>query len=229
MTSVVSIRRYPVKSMGGESLQTIEVDERGLVGDREYAVRDADSRLAAGKSTKRMVRRDGIFEFRAATQPEGVVVTGPGGRHAVVGAPHLDVWLSDALAADVAVAPETDVPHFDDGAISLVGTATLDWCARELDVDADARRLRANLVVDTSEPFEEEGWQGDVRIGSAVLRPAGRIERCRTIDLAQDGVDTETRWLKALGDKRDLRVAIYLDVVTPGRIAVGDDVRLSRS
>ncbi|WP_084104540.1 MOSC domain-containing protein [Demequina sp. NBRC 110056] len=224
MTSVVSIRRYPVKSMGGESLASVEVDARGLVGDRAYAVRDHDSRLASGKNTKRMVRRDGIFAFRAATQAEGVVVTGPGGRHAVVGAPHLDAWLSDALAADVAVAPETDVPHFDDGAISLIGTATLAWCERELGVDADARRLRANLVVETTEPFEEEGWEGEVRIGSAVLRTAGRIERCRTIDLAQDGVDTTTKWLKALGAERDLRVAVYLDVVTPGQIAVGDPV-----
>ena len=224
MASVVSIRRYPVKSMGGESLDAVDIDERGLVGDRTYAVRDTESKLASGKNTKRMARRDGIFEFSAATQDDAVVVTGPGGRHAVVGSPHLDVWLTDALAADVAVAPETDVRHFDDGAVSLIGTATLDWCARELGVDADARRLRANLVVDTAEPFEEEAWTGDLHVGGAVLRPAGRIERCRTIDLAQDGVDTTTRWLKALGERRDLRVAIYVDVVTPGRVALGDPV-----
>ena len=226
MAHVVSIRRYPVKSMGGESLETVEIDARGLVGDREYAVRDLESRLAAGKNGKRHVRRDGIFEFRARTEDAGVVVTGPGARHGRVGEPELDAWLSDALVADVAVAPETDVKHFDDRAVSLIGTATLDWCARELGVDADARRLRPNFVVETTEPFEEEAWKGEVRIGSAVFSTAGRVERCRTIDLAQDGVDTETRWLKALGEARDLRVAIYLDVVTPGFVSVGDGVAL---
>jgi len=225
MTVVVSIRRYPVKSMGGEALESVEIDARGLVGDRAYAVRDMDSRLAAGKNTPRHVRRDGVFEFTAATHPEGVVVTGPGARHGLVGEPEVDAWLSDALVADVAIAPETDVKHFDDGAVSLIGTATLEWCERELSVDADARRLRANLVVETEEPFEEEAWVGDVRIGSAVFRTAGRIERCRTIDLAQDGVDTETRWLKKLGQERDLRVAVYLEVVTPGWLSVGDEVR----
>ena len=219
---VTSIRRYPVKSMGGEALDRVELDARGLVGDRAWAVRDGDSRLASGKNTKRMVRRDGVFAFTAATLAEGVVVSGPGGRHGLAGDPAVDAWLADALAADVALAPETDVPHFDDGAVSLVGTATLDWCARELGADADARRLRANLVVATTEPFEEERWDGEVRIGTAVLRPAGRIERCRTIDLAQDGVTDTTRWLQPLGKSRDLRVAIYLDVVTPGAITVGD-------
>ncbi|WP_084099996.1 MOSC domain-containing protein [Demequina sp. NBRC 110051] len=222
MTVVTAIRRYPVKSMGGESLDRVDLDARGLVGDRAWAVRDGDSRLASGKNTKRMVRRDGVFAFSAATRAEGVVVSGPGGRHGLAGDPAVDAWLADALAAEVALAPETDVPHFDDGAVSLVGTATLDWCARELGADADARRLRANLVVATTEPFEEERWEGEVRIGTAVLQPAGRIERCRTIDLAQDGVTDATRWLQPLGKSRDLRVAIYLDVVTPGAIAVGD-------
>ncbi|WP_084128337.1 MOSC domain-containing protein [Demequina sp. NBRC 110055] len=227
MTVVTAIRRYPVKSMGGEALDRVELDARGLVGDRAWAVRDGDSRLASGKNTKRMVRRDGVFAFSAATRAEGVVVSGPGGRHGLAGDPAVDAWLADALAAEVALAPETDVPHFDDGAVSLVGTATLDWCARELGADADARRLRANLVVATTEPFEEERWEGEVRIGTAVLRPAGRIERCRTIDLAQDGLSEKTRWLQPLGKSRDLRVAIYLDVVTPGAIAVGDLVTAS--
>jgi hypothetical protein len=53
-----------------------------------------------------------------------------------------------------------------------------------------------------------------------------RIERCRTIDLAQDGVATTTRWLKALGGSRELCVGVYADVVTPGSVAVGDPVEV---
>ncbi len=43
---IVSIRRYPVKSMAGESLESVSVDARGLTGDRAWAVRDEDSWLA---------------------------------------------------------------------------------------------------------------------------------------------------------------------------------------
>ncbi len=35
--SVVSLWRYPVKSMLGEEFTTIEATERGLLGDRAYA------------------------------------------------------------------------------------------------------------------------------------------------------------------------------------------------
>lgn len=225
--------------MRGESLTSVEVDQRGLVGDRGFAVRDDDGRLASGKNTRRMVRRDGVFEFAARTieLPDGatqvsVAHAAPGatedqaGREWSVGDPDLDAYLSERLATQVRVAPEASVSHFDDGAVSLVGTATLEWCARELGADADSRRLRVNLVVETSEPFEEESWRGDLRIGEVTLRPAGRVERCRTIDLPQDGVETRTRWLKPLGDRRDARVAIYCDVIAPGKVGVGDPVDL---
>ena len=38
--SVVALWRYPVKSMMGEELNATEVTERGLVGDRQFAVVD---------------------------------------------------------------------------------------------------------------------------------------------------------------------------------------------
>jgi uncharacterized protein YcbX len=220
---VVAIRRYPVKSMGGEPLAAVEIDQRGLVGDREFAVVDGDGRFASGKNTRRMVRRDGVFAYRARTAPDGVVVSGEHGTWSV-GSSALDAELSRTLDAPVRVLPEQFESHFDDGAVSLIGTATLDWCRREWGVDADARRLRSNLVVETSAPFEEEGWSGEVAIGDAVLRPVGRIERCRTIDLDQDGVGSDTRWLVPLGRERNLRMAIYLDVVRTGTVAVGDEL-----
>ena len=55
---VVALRRYPVKAMGGESLGLAQVDERGLVGDRWFAVVDADGRFATGKSSRRFRRHD---------------------------------------------------------------------------------------------------------------------------------------------------------------------------
>ena len=38
--TTVSIWRYPVKSMLGEELNSSNVSERGLVGDRAYALID---------------------------------------------------------------------------------------------------------------------------------------------------------------------------------------------
>jgi uncharacterized protein YcbX len=62
--SVVSLRRYPVKSMLGEELNAVEVADRGLLGDRAYALIDgADGKAATAKNPRKWPR---LFEFRAA-------------------------------------------------------------------------------------------------------------------------------------------------------------------
>src|SRR3954451_17517380 len=183
--------------MGGESLDSVEIERRGLVGDRAYAVVDGDGQLATGKHSKRFRRRDEVFEYAARTTPEGVRVTGRGKEYDVPG-DDLDAALSDAMGDRVRVLPETTTPYFDAGHVSLVGTASLDWCREHLAVDADRRRIRPNLVVDTSEPFVEETWIGPIAVGAAQLRFDTRIPRCRMVDIAQEGLPPERGWLKAL-------------------------------
>ena len=222
--TVLEIRRYPVKSMGGEALGRVDVDDRGLVGDRAYAVVDGDGRFAAGKDSRRFRRRDEVFRYAAATAGGTVRVT-RGDAQWTAGDAALDEELSTRFGDVVRVLPEQGVSHFDARSVSIVGTATLEWCARELGVDADRRRLRTNLVVETAEPFEEETWVGrKAHIGGVRLAVVERVERCRTVDLAQDGVATTTPWLRALGASRELCVAVYADVVGPGSVAVGDAV-----
>jgi uncharacterized protein YcbX len=222
---VHEIRRYPVKSMAGESLDAVEVDARGLAGDRWYAVVDGDGKLSSGKHSARFRRRDAVFDYAARTTDDGVRVSGRGGGW-TVGDPALDAALSGVMGDPVRVLAEAATPHHDQGVVSLVGTASLDWCREHLGVDADRRRIRPNLVVDTSEPFVEETRTGLVSVGTARLRFDQRIERCRMIDIAQDGLPREGGWLKALTDTRELCLGIHLDVVEPGTIRLGDEVRL---
>jgi MOSC domain-containing protein len=187
---------------------------------------DGDGRLAAGKDSRRFRRRDEVFRYAATTATDGTVQVSRGDARWPAGDPALDVELTTRFGDPVRVLPEDGVSHFDAGSVSIIGTATLDWCARELGVDADHRRLRANLLVESAEPFEEESWVGHlVDVGEVRLRVVERVERCRTIDLAQDGVNTTTPWLKALGRGRDLCIAVYADVLGPGHLAVGDLVR----
>jgi len=52
--TVSELWRFPVKSMGGERLDEIEVSERGLLGDRAYGLIEADTgRVASAKSVRR--------------------------------------------------------------------------------------------------------------------------------------------------------------------------------
>src|SRR5213083_3689121 len=61
---VVSLWRYPVKSMMGEELNATEVTERGLLGDRAYALVDSsDGKVASAKNPRKWPH---LFDFRAA-------------------------------------------------------------------------------------------------------------------------------------------------------------------
>jgi uncharacterized protein len=62
--SIVSLWRYPVKSMLGEELNVAEVTTRGLLGDRAYALVDqSDGKVASAKNPRKWPQ---LFDFRAA-------------------------------------------------------------------------------------------------------------------------------------------------------------------
>jgi uncharacterized protein YcbX len=87
--SIVSLWRYPVKSMMGEELNATEVAKIGLLGDRAYALVDSsDAKVASAKNPRKWPQ---LFDFRAAladaprtvvnvlsvriTLPDGTIVT----------------------------------------------------------------------------------------------------------------------------------------------------------
>ncbi len=107
--SIVSLWRYPVKSMMGEEINSSLVTERGLLGDRYYALVD----LATGKvvSAKNPRKWPAMFAFRAAyVEPpdmhEGIPpvrITMPGGVTATSTQDNLDSLMSRALGASVSL------------------------------------------------------------------------------------------------------------------------------
>jgi uncharacterized protein YcbX len=108
--SVVSLWRYPVKSMMGEELNAADLTERGLVGDRQFAVVDlATGKIAGAKNPRKW---GNFFDYRAAyVEPprEGsmlpaVRLTLPDGTSVVSDQPDLAQILSAALGREVAFA-----------------------------------------------------------------------------------------------------------------------------
>ena len=108
--SVVGLWRYPVKSMMGEELNAAEVMERGLVGDRQFAVVDASTGKVAGAKNPR--KWGNFFDFRAAyvEPPESgsklpaVRLTLPDGTVVSSEQPDVARVLSRALGREVAFA-----------------------------------------------------------------------------------------------------------------------------
>jgi uncharacterized protein len=60
---VKELFRYPVKSMLGERLDHFEVTERGVLGDRAWALREAGGRIVSAKKWANMLDFRAIYDF----------------------------------------------------------------------------------------------------------------------------------------------------------------------
>ncbi len=227
---VAELRRYPVKSLGGELLSWACVDERGMEGDRLWAVTDADGKLGSTKSTRRFRRMDGLLELGAVYEESVPVITFPDRRRIEGRDPAVDVALSGHVGRPVRLRAEGDVPHFDEGPIHLVTTASLDAVAKKCCAPVSAARLRANLLVQVAgrEEFLEDDWVGrTLAVGPTVtLRIRGRMPRCVMVDLPQAGLPSAPGLLQALGKVNGAALGVFADVVSPGKVDVKDSVHL---
>jgi uncharacterized protein len=105
---VVSIWRYPVKSMLGEELNSSYVTERGLAGDRTYALVDKETgKVASAKNPRKWEK---LFDFRSAFIDVSQVaenippvrITLPDGTHIFSNHDeNIDFTLSKAVGRDV--------------------------------------------------------------------------------------------------------------------------------
>ena len=226
---VLALLRYPVKSMGGDQLSSVTVEQTGLVGDREWAVYGTDGKLASGKHSRRFRRMDPVLGLVATREGDVTVVRLPHGDRVVAGQPGADDRLSEHFGEPVALRRSTEVSHQDAAVLSLVGTATLVALGR-LEGDGrrlDPRHLRANVVVETQVPYVEEAWCGrKVTIGGVRLVVQEPIVRCRMVGVSQVGLAERPGMLRAISDHHDLLAGVYADVLAPGTLTVGDEVHV---
>ncbi len=110
---IVELRRYPVKSMLGERVEAAELTERGLAGDRAYALVDAETGKVVSAKRPRLWGR--MFDLHAAYDnppvpgsPSPVAVTLPSGQVVSTSDPDFDERVSDALGRKVSLVATTD-------------------------------------------------------------------------------------------------------------------------
>lgn len=239
--------RYPVKSTGGERLRSAEVDRRGLVGDRLYAVRGADGKFGSGKNTRRFRRMDGLLhlssrypegdrrpqqpqERQERQEPRQPELIDPHGRRVADPTAYLRAYLG---RDDVELAREGGISHFDQLPLSVLTTATLDWIRQEVpDVPIDERRFRPNILLRTppgTPPFVEDGWIGhQARTGDTLrIEFLRSSERCVMTNQAQRDLPHSSRILKAIAAAHDNRLDALAGVIAPGTARAGDPVLLA--
>lgn len=224
---VLTLWRYPVKSMLGERCARLTLEARGVAGDRLYAIRDAAGKFGSGKSTRRFRRIDGLFGFTAVYDGAVPVVTFPDGRRMRGDDASIHEALSAALGRPVTLARETAISHLDAGPVHLLTTASLAWLGDRLPgAQIDERRFRPNVLVGVpGARLLEREWLGRTLVlGGARLAVREPAERCVMVNFAQSELPEDTTVLTAIAQAADADFGVYADVVAPGAISVGDEV-----
>lgn len=247
--TVTELYRYPVKSLQGLACSSLQIESEGVAGDRQWALIDVETETLM--SAKRWSRL-----FEASAGEAGIDL--PDGTHVPYQSPDVDTLLSAWMGRPVRLAragtptersyemtfdpPDDSAEYYaipapagtfvDLAAVHLVSTSTLAaGVDARPDLDWDVRRFRPNVVIDAEvEPFGEDAWTGTaLRVGAAVLSVSQPTVRCAMPLRAQPGLDRQPELYSALDDLHDNHLGIYLDIVEPGRIAVGDPVTSERS
>jgi uncharacterized protein YcbX len=223
---VLQVRRHPVKSVEGEGLDACPVDARGLRGDRLFAVYDPDGKLGSGKSSRRFRRMDGLRQLAATYDGDVPVLRFPDGTQVRGDDAHVHDALSEHVGRPVRLQQEASVPHHDDGPVHLVTTASLRALEAAAGAPVDARRTRANLLVDwAGSAFVEDAWVGErIRVGDLVLEIDMPMPRCVMVTASTRDLPPAADLLRTIADVNDTNLGVLATVVEPGTVRVGDRV-----
>lgn len=197
--TLCGIRRYPVKSLRGEVLQTVCVEESGIRGDRERAFFALEGARAGktyrGKENDRLHLTTDSADAAVLARQRGHAVELRHGEH-----------------------------FFDDAPISIMVDTWMTTLNDHVGYVVEWERFRPNFFVRATEPAApEETLEGAaLRLGTVGLRVRCPIERCVAVTYHPDGAPSDPRILRYLAQERRALLGIYCDVVETGTATVGD-------
>ncbi len=231
---VEAIFRYPVKSMGGERLDSAQLGWHGLDGDRRLAFRKMDDRggfpwLSASKCPD-------LLRFAPHRRVDGAQgelpthVRTPDGQDLPIFGEDLATKVGRRLGAPVQMM-QLNHGIFDEATISVIASDTVREIGRLAGQSPDVRRFRPNVLVRLLRPgpFQEDEWVGGVlSFGAGDDAPAVGVTmrdiRCSMVNFDPDTAGPAPEMLKAVVRVNQNTAGVYGTVLRIGRLSVGQAV-----
>lgn len=227
---LAGLRRFPVRSLGGESPDECLVSGRGLAGDRVYDVFDDESGTPLSER-----RTPSILRYRARYLDSHVRgdqlaawirVRTPDGGETPLDEPG---WLEDlsrrcGLRLSLRrVEPDADAP------LHVLSVPTVRFLEQQYGAPLEPARFRSNLLLDLPETraFEEDRWIGRrVWIGDALVEIVRPSEHCLVAFLDAETPERSPGVINAILRGRGGRLGVLARVLSGNRLRVGDPVAI---
>lgn len=227
-----AVRRFPVRSLGGESPDEALVSGSGLVGDRFYDLFDEE--LGVPLTTENapfllryrarfldpMVKAGDLEPWIRVRTPEGVEA-----------ALNDRSWIEDIsrrCGRPVRLRARPDV-EADPGPLLLLSVPTLRFLEKQYGGPLEAMRVRANLIVELPDgrPFEEDRWVGrQIWVGDVLLELANASSRCLVASLDAETPEHAPGVLAAILRGRGGLLGVHARAMAGTRLRVGDPIAL---
>ena len=227
---VIGLWRYPVKSMGAEPLNEVEVSWHGLIGDRRWAfIRPAVEQSGFPWLTIR--NRENMSHYR----PSFADPSNPDTSRTIVRTPSgLEYEVTDPALSDELYPGGTRVIRqsrgiFDTFPLSLITTQTIFGLGKMVGETLDVQRFRPNFLIEptSDQPFIEDDWVGCIlHIGDLLMRVDKRDGRCSVITIDPETAERNPAVLRSVVEEREGCLGVYGTVVVPGRVAIDDVVQI---
>ncbi len=217
--TVLSLHRYPVKSMAGEPVDGATVDAHGMEGDRKRAVWLKGGRKLTARVAPKMLAWH-------ASLNGALTITGPDGRR-YAWDEELERAVSDHLGKEVALVQDPQ-GLADVAGLHVTFEASRRTLEGELGTPVDVRRFRPNVHVELdAEPFAECDWEGRrLRIGDAELHVVSASDRCAITIHDPETLEPAPDVLRTINERHGSLFGVWADATRAARIAVGDPVEL---
>lgn len=241
---LAQIWRHPIKGHGAEALDEVVLEAgRTLPWDREWAVAHEAARtdgtgwapcanFSRGAKAPAlmaiMARLDEAAQTVTLTHPDRPEITFAPDREA----DRLLDWVAPLMPADRAASarivrvPGRGMTDSAFPSVSVLGLASLRALSDAAGQPLDPRRFRGNFWIEGQAPWEEFDWIGRrLRLGEAELEVRERIGRCMATTVNPETGKRDADTLGALERQwGHTDLGVYAEVVTGGRVAVGDRV-----